>query len=107
MPGTNISKEGESRSRTNEYTIYYSSERIKQDFQKAYVRINFDDAEAIKKEIRSLKSDPCQAGKKRKAIKLRESLCLANHRLKVGKYRVFYDLDHLQHRVVLLFLGRR
>src|SRR5690349_7497010 len=97
--------QGVSPTKTNEYSLHCASVAVERQFIRAYEKIPAHDLKKIKDAIRGLKADPRQAGKKIKAIPI-ESV-VAGHRLRVGDYRIFYDIDDTNRRVVLLLIARR
>lgn len=107
MPETNTGPQEASPLKTNEYSVFYASNRVEKEFEKAFKTIPAHDVEAIKKAIKEMKKDPRQSSKKIHAISVSNSLPLAQYRIRVGNYRVLYDIDDDKHRVVLLKIARR
>lgn len=100
-------KPAEPHIRNETYELHYASERVEKEFTKAFKKIPKDDVDRIKKQIASLRSNPRQAGKKTKQLQCNEQLGLAQYRLRIGQFRVQYDIDEEKKRVVLLLIARR
>lgn len=91
------------------YEVVFPSERVERSFQKALSKIPADYQEAIVSAIRSLATNPRPQGKRTKKLtgQLIVSRFTAEYRLRVGPYRVLYDVDDRNKRVVLLKLAKR
>ena len=92
-----------------EYDVVFPSERVERFFQKTLKKIPDDDRTAIVAAIRSLKTNPRPQGKRTKKLtgELIVSRFTAEYRLRVGPYRVLYDVDDQRKKVVLLKLAKR
>lgn len=92
-----------------EYDVVFPSERVERLFQKKLKKIPDDDRTAIVAAIRSLKTNPRPQGKRTKKLtgELIVSRFTAEYRLRVGPYRVLYDVDDQRKKVVLLKLAKR
>jgi len=92
-----------------EYDVVFPSERVERLFQKTLKKIPDDDRTAIVAAIRSLKTNPRPQGKRTKKLtgELIVSRFTAEYRLRVGPYRVLYDVDDQRKKVVLLKLAKR
>lgn len=99
----NIEKAEASLTRINEYSIFYASSRVEKEFEKAFKKIPGDDVLAIKAAIKNLKKDPRQKSKKLKEYGF-PGLC---HRIRIGRYRVLYDIEDENHKVILHLVGIR
>ncbi len=92
-----------------EYDVVFPSERVERLFQKTLEKIPADYQTAIVAAIRSLKTNPRPQGKRTKKLtgELIVSRFTAEYRLRVGPYRVLYDIDDQRKKVVLLKLAKR
>ena len=92
-----------------EYDVVFPSERVEGLFQKTLKKIPDDYRTAIVAAIRSLKTNPRPQGKRTKKLtgELIVSRFTAEYRLRVGPYRVLYDVDDQRKKVVLLKLAKR
>jgi len=91
------------------YEIVFPSERVERLFQKALEKIPTDYQSALLPAIRSLRQNPRSQGKRIKRLKghLTVSQFTAEYRLRVGPYRILYDIDDQRKKVVLLKLLKR
>ena len=89
--------------------VVFPSERVERAFQKALSKIPAEYQEAIVSAIRSLAANPRPQGKRTKKLtgQLIVSQFTAEYRLRVGPYRVLYDVDDRNKRVILLKLAKR
>ena len=91
------------------YEVVFPSERVERAFQKALENIPATYREAIVTAIRSLAANPKPQGKRTK--KLSGQLIVlqftAEYRLRIGPYRVLYDVDDQRKKVVILKLAKR
>ncbi len=92
-----------------EYDVVFPSERVERLFQKTLEKIPADYKTAIVAAVRSLKNNPRPQGKRTKKLvgELIVSRFTAEYRLRVGPYRVLYDIDDQRKKVVLLKLAKR
>jgi mRNA interferase RelE/StbE len=92
-----------------DYDVVFPSERVERLFQKTLEKIPADYRAAIVAAIRSLKTNPRPQGKRTKKLtgELIVSRFTAEYRLRVGPYRVLYDIDDQRKKVVLLKLAKR
>ncbi len=92
-----------------EYDIVFPSERVERLFQKTLKKIPTDYQASIVSAIRSLSTNPRPQGKRTKKLvgELIVSRFTAEYRLRVGPYRVPYDIDDQRKKVVLLKLAKR
>jgi mRNA interferase RelE/StbE len=91
------------------YDVVFPSERVERLFQKTLEKIPNDYRAAIVAAVRSLKTNPRPQGKRTKKL-MGELIVLqftAEYRLRVGPYRVLYDVDDQRKKVVLLKLAKR
>ena len=91
------------------YEIVFPSERVEHEFEKVLRKIPADYQTAITQAIRSLSLNPRPPGKSYKKLKGRVMVShfIAQYRLRVGRYRILYDVDEQRKKVVLLKLVRR
>ena len=91
------------------YAVVFPSERVERSFEKALEKIPADYQTAIAEAIRGLSLNPWPEGKRHKKLKgpVVVSQFLAQHRLRVGPYRILYDLDTPRKKVIVLKLVRR
>lgn len=92
-----------------EYDVVFPSERVERLFQNALEKIPADYRAAIVAAVRSLKRNPRPLGKRTKKLtgELIVSRFTADYRLRIGPYRVLYDVDDQRKKVVLLKLAKR
>lgn len=92
-----------------EYDVVFPSERVERLFQKTLETISADYRTAIVAAVRSLKTNPRPQGKRTKKLigELIVSRFTAEYRLRVGPYRVLYDVDDQRKKAVLLKLAKR
>ncbi len=91
------------------YEVVFPSQRVERLFQKALEKIPPDYQSALLPAIRSLSQNPRPQGKRIKRLKghLTVSQFTAEYRLRVGPYRILYDIDDQRKKVVLLKLLKR
>ena len=91
------------------YEVVFPSERIERNVQKTLEKIPSDYQAAIVQAIRSLASNPRPQGKRTKKLTghVAVSQFTAEYRLRVGPYRVLYDIDDQRKKVILLKLLKR
>jgi mRNA-degrading endonuclease RelE of RelBE toxin-antitoxin system len=91
------------------YEVVFPSERVERIFRKALEKTPTDYQETIVHAIRALRENPRPQGKRIKRLKghLHVSQFTAEYRLRVGPYRILYDIDDQRKRVVLLKLLKR
>lgn len=89
--------------------VVFPSERVERSLQKALAKIPADYQTAIAAAIRSLATNPRPEGKRAKRLtgQLIVSQFTAQYRLRVGPYRLLYDIDEQRKKVVLLKLAKR
>lgn len=91
------------------YEVVFPSERVERAFQKSLEQVSADYREAIVTAIRSLATNPKPQGKRTKKLtgQLIVSQFTAEYRLRIGPYRVLYDVDDQRKKVVILKLAKR
>ncbi len=91
------------------FEVVFPSERVERAFQKAIEKVPADYRTAIVDAIRDLATNPRPAGKRVKRLtgKLIVSQFTAEYRLRIGPYRVLYDIDDARKRVIVLKLVKR
>jgi mRNA interferase RelE/StbE len=91
------------------YEVVFPSERVERLFQNFLEKIPADYQESIIAGIQSLGINPRPKGKRTKKLtgELILSHFVAEYRLRIGPYRVLYDIDDQRKKVVLLKLAKR
>jgi mRNA interferase RelE/StbE len=91
------------------YEVVFPSERVERTFEKVLEKAPADYQTAIAAGIRSLSVNPRPEGKRYKKLKGRVAVSrfIAQYRLRVGPYRILYDIDTPRKKVILLQLVRR
>jgi mRNA interferase RelE/StbE len=91
------------------YEVVFPSKRVERLFQKSLERIPADYQETIIAAIRGLEANPRPQGKPTKKLtgEIIVAQFVAEYRLRVGPYRVLYDIDEQHKKVVLLKLAKR
>lgn len=91
------------------YEVGFPSERAEQAFAKFLRRIPPGDCRKILESLHRLEEHPRFLGKSFKFLKGAISIFgyLAQYRLRVGDYRIFYDVDDAHRKVILLAIRRR
>ncbi len=91
------------------YEVVFPSERIEREFEKALRKLPADYQTAVAEKIRALSANPRPAGKQQKKLTggVAVTQFIAQYRLRVGPYRVLYDIDDARKTVVLLKLMKR
>jgi mRNA interferase RelE/StbE len=91
------------------YEVGFPSAAVEKSFEKELSKLDRGVLLKIKAAVNSLGVDPRPQGKKIKALRppLRVSLFLAQYRIRVGDYRILYDIDDLARKVIILAIRRR
>jgi len=91
------------------YEVIFPSERVEPSFEKALRKIPAHYQAAIAGAIRSLQATPWPKGKRFKKLtdQVVVSAFIAHYRLRVGLYRVLYDVDIERRKVIILKLLKR
>lgn len=91
------------------YKIVFPSERVERNVQKALEKIHSDYQAAVVQAIRSLASNSRPQGKRTKKLAghVAVSQFTAEYRLRVGPYRILYDIDDQRKKVVMLKVLKR
>ena len=91
------------------YKVVFPSERIERTFQKMLSKIPAEYQDAIIMAVRSLAANPRPEGKRSKKLagQLIVSQFTAQYRLRIGPYRLLYDVDDQRKKVILLKLAKR
>lgn len=89
--------------------VVFPSERVERAFQKSLENIPPAYREAIVTAIRSLATNPKPQGKrtKKRTGQLIMLQFTAEYCLRIGPYRVLYDVDDQRKKVVILKLAKR
>jgi mRNA-degrading endonuclease RelE of RelBE toxin-antitoxin system len=92
-----------------DHDIVFPSERVERLFQKTLETVPAVYRAAIVAAFRSLKPNPLPQGKRTKKLtgELIVARFTAEYRLRVGPYRVLYDVNDQRKKVVLLKLAKR
>ena len=91
------------------YEVVFPSERVERSFQKSLSKIPADYQGAIVTAIRSLAASPRPEGKRTKKLagQLIVLQFIAQYRLRIGPYRLLYDIDDQRKKVIILKLAKR
>lgn len=91
------------------YDVIFPSERVERLFQKSLSKVPTEYQKTIATAIRSLAANPRPEGKRTKQLigQLIVSQFTAQYRLRVGPYRLLYDIDDQRKKVILLKLAKR
>ena len=91
------------------YEVVFPSERVERSVQKSLSKIPADYQDAIVTAIRSLAANPRPEGKRTKKLagQLIVSQFTAQYRLRIGPYRLLYDIDDQRKKVIILKLAKR
>lgn len=91
------------------YEVLFPSERVERTFQKVLDKIPSEYQTPIVQAVRSLASNPRPQGKRTKKLTghVVVSQFTAEYRLRVGPYRILYDIDDQRKKVILLKLLKR
>ena len=91
------------------YEVVFPSERLERLFQKTLKKIPPEYQSAIVQALRALGRNPRPQGKRIKRLKgeVIVSQFTAEYRLRLGPYRVLYDVDDPRKKVILLKLLKR
>jgi len=89
--------------------MVFPSERVEHEFEKTLRKVPADYQTAIVQAVRSLSQNPRPPGKSFKKLKghVMVSQFFAQYRLRVGPYRVLYDVDERRKKVILLKVVKR
>ncbi|MCX5793214.1 MAG: type II toxin-antitoxin system RelE/ParE family toxin [Elusimicrobia bacterium] len=91
------------------YEVGFPSAAVEKSFKKELSRLERPAQLRIKEAIDSLADNPRPQGKKIKALRppVHISFFVAQYRIRVGDYRILYDIDDSACRVILLAIRRR
>jgi mRNA interferase RelE/StbE len=91
------------------YAVVFPSDRVERLFEKVLQRLPAEYRSAIVQAVRSLAENLRPQGKRIKRLKgqVIVSQFTAEYRLRVGPYRILYDIDDSRRKVVLLKLVKR
>lgn len=91
------------------YEVVFPSGRIERAFEKAIEKMPAEYQAAVVHAIRSFASNPRPQGKRTKKLTghVIVSQFTAEYRLRVGPYRILYDIDDQRKKVILLKLLKR
>lgn len=93
----------------HKYSVGFPSQAVEKHFLKELSHLDKPAIARIKTAIDSLADNPRPEGKKIKSLRPPLALysLIATHRLRVGDYRILYDIDDYARRVILLAIRRR
>ena len=91
------------------YEVVLPSKRVERLFQKSLEKIPADYKKTINAAIRGLGANPRPQGKRNKKLtgEIIVAQFVAEYRLRIGPYRVLYDIDDQRKKVLLLKLAKR
>ena len=91
------------------YQVGFPNEAIQKHFEKELSDLDRSALVRIKQAIEAFGFDPRPPGKKFKFLRppIEVYQYAANYRLRVGDYRVLYDVDEKEKKVILLSIRRR
>lgn len=91
------------------YEVVFPSDRVEKHFQKVLEKVPSDYQAAIVEAVRGLAAHPRPKGKRGKKLTghIAVSQFTAEYRLRVGPYRLLYDIDDQRRKVILLKLVKR
>jgi mRNA interferase RelE/StbE len=91
------------------YQVGFPGAAVEKSFEKELSKLDRPALLKIKEAIDSLAQNPRPQGKKIKALRppIHISHFVAQYRIRVGNYRVLYDIDDPARRVILLAIRRR
>lgn len=91
------------------YQLVFPTPHIQKRFEKFQRRLTEKDRRQIKGAVLALKENPRPQGKTWKKLGSPVFLFqwLANYRIRIGNYRVLYDIDDERKKVLLLGIRRR
>ncbi|MEW6042016.1 MAG: type II toxin-antitoxin system RelE/ParE family toxin [Elusimicrobiota bacterium] len=91
------------------YQIGFPNESVEKRFEKELAGLPRNFIVAVKKAIETLSQNPRPLGKKFRFLNppVVVKHYLAHYRLRVGNYRILYDIDEYKKRVILLAIRKR
>lgn len=94
---------------SSHYQVLFPNEKIKNKFKEALSALPKEQLNKIHNEINKLSSNPRPEGKKFKFLKVPVWIysITAQYRLRVGNYRILYDVDDKTKKVWLLAVRKR
>ena len=92
-----------------QYAVGFPSERAEREFVRFLQKVAPKERRQILEAVRRLEENPRFLGKSFKFLKGSMPILgyLAQYRLRAGAYRVFYDVDDVRRKVILLAIRRR
>ncbi len=107
LPSPDRSKNSSLAKSALSYRVIYDHPRIQKRFEKELAKVPSLVSGQIKKSVLAFAQEPRPRG----VIKIKPPLdifhCLAQYRIAVGNYRVFYDIDEGKKQVSIIALRRR
>lgn len=93
----------------DKYSVGFPSATVEKHFFKELSKLQKPRIVQIKKAIESLADSPRPQGKKFKFLRPPVSIArfIATYRLRIGDYRILYDVDDASKRVILLAIRNR
>lgn len=91
------------------YKVYFADKQVEKKFEKILEKLPRDFQRVVYKKLKELGENPYPQGKKIKPVKSELILYgyTAEYRLRIGDYRVLYDVDEKNKKVVLLALRKK
>lgn len=91
------------------YTIFFPNSSISKRCDNFIKKLSSKNRERVKSVILSLKTNPKPQGKIWKSLKppIHIQQEVANYRIRIGDYRVLYDIDESKKRIILLGIRKR
>ena len=92
------------------YSVRFPNHSIESKFEKLLLRLPNAIGDGVMKQVKNLASDPCPFGKKSfKKLKppIQFYQFTAQYRIRIGNYRVLYDVDDRRKIVWILALRKR
>lgn len=91
------------------YEVGFPSERAEAESRKVLRKVSSKERQQLFDALERLEENPRSLGKSFKFVKGALPIfgCLAQYRLRVGHWRVFYDVDDDRGKVILLAIRRR
>lgn len=89
--------------------VYFADKRVEKKFYKILEKLPRDFQQIVYAKLKELGTNPYPQGKKIKPVKSELILYgyTAEYRLRIGDYRVLYDVDEKNKKVVLLALRKK
>ncbi|MDI6736818.1 MAG: type II toxin-antitoxin system RelE/ParE family toxin [bacterium] len=91
------------------YELLFPNEKVKAKFRKEMERLSSKERKRIKEKVEALSFNPRPQGKIFKYLKppVQVYTLTAQYRIRIGDYRVLYDVDDENYRVWILALRKK